>query len=170
MQNRMTTEPSAEQRWPEALPSSERQRMVRITRRSWRELGFWYGCDPAAKCWTFRADRDGVRRFALLIRQFARLPDDPEQEDHVHLGPFSHLRLMHGERPILNAKGIAGRPGDLDEFAGELEALAAEASPGVHPFAAAFAADQGFLAVLVLEADGFDPASADHDLRAEPEN
>lgn len=143
--------------------------MVRAARAGWRELGFWYGCDWQAERWSFRADRRGLRAFTALLRNFAADPLAVDDGDHFHVGPYASLRLAHGESPTLDRRGFTGSRDDFEALALELEQLSASESPSPQAFARAFTGAAGFRAVLTVEPEGFDPATADAEIAEEPE-
>jgi hypothetical protein len=157
------------QHWPSEVPSPEREKMVRAARAGWRELGFWYGCDWQAERWSFRADPRGLRAFAALLRNFAADPLAVDDGDHFHVGPYASLRLAYGASPALDRRGFTGSRDDFEGLVHELEQLWASESPSPQEFARNFTGAAGFHAVLVVEPEGFDPASADAAIAEEPE-
>jgi hypothetical protein len=156
--------------WPSEVPLSDRERMVRVTREGWRELGFWFDCDWQAERWSFRANRRGLAALVARLRDFAADRVDPEDDDHVHLGPYASLRLAHGERASLDRRGFTGQRDDFETLARELERLAAAGTAVPREFARAFTGADGFDAVMTVEPDNFDPASADPAIAEEPES
>ncbi len=146
--------------WPIAEGSLD-EKTAEITRRAWRELGFWYDCDVDGKRWVFRADRKGVAAFAAEVRRFLDSAECNEVGEHAHLGPFSNLRLIRAEAPAVGWRGIAGRRENFEELARELDQLAGDSVAGNHSLAAGLANGDSYRLVLVLEEDGFDPATAD---------
>lgn len=149
------------EQWPEGLSAAQRNHVARITCDAWRELGFWYECDLPAYRWHVRADRQGVRRLAEAVRRFLGSPDSADPGAHLHLGPYSNLRIGRADTARVSWRGIEGRREDLARFVGELEAIAALGETGAHEIAAGFDGENGFSVRLTLEPDGFDPASPD---------
>jgi hypothetical protein len=156
--------------WPAAVASPEREKMVRIAREAWRELGFWFDCKARETCWKFCADRRGVNAMILVLREYLAGPEATENGDHLHVGPYSSLRIITGDRPLISRRGIAGRREDFLQLIRELEVHAAQSAVGVYPIARNFTQPDGFRALLQLEPDGFDPASADPAISREPQS
>lgn len=142
-------------------------KLARITREAWRELGFWYDCDVKEKRWTFRADRRGIAAFATEVHRFLSSPEADEVGEHAHLGPYSNLRLICAEQALIDWRGLAGRRNHFERFATELETIAGTSARGSLAIAAGFAGAEGFRAIMVVEDDDFDPASADRTIDPE---
>lgn len=138
-----------------------RARWASIAAATWRELGFWYECRPSERRWVFRSDRAGLRRFAAILRRFLQAGGTDDAAGHLHLGPFANLRIGWAGNPRIDWRGFAGRREDLERLAREIEALASGSAGAAGELGAGFAHDDGFRAVVTIEPDGFDPASAD---------
>lgn len=152
---------TGEKKTPAAVNSPAGDKVASITRDAWRELGFWYDCDVAKKRWTFRADRRGVATLAAEVQRFLAAPESGMAGEHTHLGPYSNLRFIAAERPQISWRGLAGRREDFTRLVAELGAIAQTSADGARTIAANFEAVDGFSAVMVVERDGFDPASAE---------
>jgi hypothetical protein len=141
-------------------------RIASLAREGWRELGFWYECDVNRKCWVFRADRKGVREFAAAVRQFLDEPESQQIGEHVHLGPYSNLRLMTATAPQVSWRGIAGRRADFERLAEELERVAGGNANERQVLGEAWASGDSYRMILTVEEDGFDPASPEGSVAA----
>ena len=157
---------TGEKKTPAAVRSPAGDKVASITRDAWRELGFWYDCDVAGKRWTFRADRRGVAALAAEVQRFLESPESAITGEHTHLGPYSNLRFIAAERPQISWRGLAGRREDFARLAAELDAIAQASGDGVRTIGAGFEGADGFSAVIAVECDGFDPASAESAIEA----
>ena len=137
------------------------ERVASIARDGWRELGFWCGCDVAAREWTLRGDRLGLAAFARAIREFLAAPESMELGGHVHLGPFSNLRLIRASEPKVTWRGISGTREHFEALAQQVELFARSGEFGAREIGGELFAPGDFALRVVFEQDGFDPASAE---------
>jgi len=136
------------------------------TRREWRALGFFYDRDHGARAWTLRGSRDGLRRFAELLRAYANDPLHAGLWEHEHYGPFWYLEVMTATEPRIDGHAIEGRLEDLARLGEVVEAAVGRATPGERvEVGRAYAPASRWSLELVVEADNFDPASADDEGR-----
>lgn len=150
-------------RTPETLAAASTtsdEVIANLAREGWRELGFWYDCDVRGKRWVFRADRRGIEAFAKEVREFLATPESEEIGGHVHLGPYSNLRLTRADQADATWKGIAGTRDDFEALAVELDANAREGIGGEQRIGGRWSKEDSYRLILVVEPDGFDPANA----------
>ncbi len=132
------------------------------TRREWRELGFFYDRDEAARRWEVKGSRAGVRRFAALLRAYAADPRNAPVTEHDHYGPYMYLKVMTWTEPMLDGHAIAGRPSDLVRLADLVEEKLAEAAQrSSFEIGADYEPASAWILRIQVMDDGFDPASAD---------
>jgi hypothetical protein len=137
------------------------------TRSEWRELGFYYETQKQPPCWRFVGSRSGLSRLVELLEQYVTDPRNAQLSEHEHFGPYMYLKVQTAERPEIDEESIRGTLPDLarlrDLIAAGLRASApgkaflvgAQYSPAVtHPLR------------FEVQAEGFDPASADPALSA----
>jgi hypothetical protein len=87
------------------------------TRAEWRELGFFYDRDDAAKEWVLVGSRDGLLRFAHLIHKYVADPRNAMKSEHEHYGPYMYLEVMTWPEAGMDDHSIHGTPADLKRLA-----------------------------------------------------
>ena len=137
-----------------------------VTRREWRELGFFYDRDDDAKEWRLVGSRTGLMRFAELLRAYVAHPGNAMKSEHEHYGPYMYLEIMTWPEPGMDDHSIHGPLDALRRLAVLVETKVAGLKPGQHArLRDEFAPGAAYILVLNLRPEGFDPASADGALR-----
>jgi hypothetical protein len=135
------------------------------TRREWRELGFFYDRDDASKEWRLVGSRNGLRRFADLLRSYASDPRNEKKSEHEHYGPYMYLEVMTWPEAGMDGHAIRGPLSALDGLASLVDAKVAVMKPGGGVrIGDEFATGTVYTLVLNLRDDDFDPASLDANL------
>jgi hypothetical protein len=135
------------------------------TREEWRDLGFFYDRDDAAKEWRLRGSRDGLLRFARLLYDYVADPRNAMKSEHEHYGPYMYLEVMTWPEAGMDDHSIHGPLVELERLARLVEArVAAMATDTTSRIREEFAADSPYSLVLELRADNFDPSSSDENL------
>ncbi len=141
------------------MPSEE---VNALTRAEWRELGFFYDLDSAAKVWWIVGTRTGLLRFVHLLREYVANPARHALSEHDHYGPYMYLEIGTWTRPEINDHWIAGTVTDLARLADLAEQAVSGLSPGgTAEIGNSFAPDSGWRLELICRDEGFDPAAAD---------
>jgi hypothetical protein len=136
-----------------------------LTRRQWRDLGFFYKRDDTRRVWTVIGDRDGLRRLAAVIRGYARDSRYAAYGTHDHFGPYMYLKLMTWPDTGINGNAIHGPTARLTLLADVIEErLVAAATGNRISLRDKFAQDAEYDLVVELRSDGFDPAGEDAQL------
>jgi len=134
----------------------------RVTRREWRELGFFYDCDENSKVWRLTGSRDGLRRFRDVLHLYAADPRNAVVPEHQHYGPYMHLVIQTSLNAGFDDQSIHGSVIDLARLANLVEVKLLDAHPGsVLRIEDEFAAGSSYALILDVREDGFDPAKAD---------
>jgi hypothetical protein len=140
----------------------------KVTRREWRELGFFYIRDDQARNWKLTGSRAGLLHFRDALLSYVADPRNELKSEHEHYGPYSYLEVMTWPEAGFDGHAIRGPLADLARLAKLIEAKLATASPGSSlVIQEEFAADSPYALILDLREDGFDPATADPVLPAE---
>ena len=88
-----------------------------MTRQEWRKLGFFYDFDDTPGEWRLRGSRAGLANFVRIVRYYAACSLSGQVSEHIHLGPYSYLKIGTAERAEITSKWIAGPLGSLSELA-----------------------------------------------------
>jgi hypothetical protein len=138
------------------------EQLKQLTREDWRELGFHYELDHPSKEWRLMGSRGGLLRFRDLLRKYVSDPRNALKSEHEHYGPYMYLKVMTWPEAGMNADAIFGPLSALDRLASLIEARLPSVEVGASlRIGAEFAIDAEYSLVLQLQADDFDPASAD---------
>jgi hypothetical protein len=136
--------------------------LIENTRKEWRELGFFYERDDEAKEWRLIGSRDGLMRFRDLLLVYAANPQNEQQSEHEHFGPYWSLEVMTWPEAGFDDHAIRGTLSDIRRLAGILEAKLTNAQSGSRlRIRDEFANSSPYALVLNVREDGFDPAAAD---------
>lgn len=135
------------------------------TRAEWRELGFFYDRDDAAKEWVLVGSRDGLLRFAHLLHRYVADPRNAMKSEHEHYGPYMYLEVMTWPEAGMDDHSIHGPTSDLKRLALLVEDRVSTMEPNtVTRIREEFTADSTYSLVLQLRSDDFDPSSQDANL------
>ncbi len=81
----------------------------------WRQLGFYYDRDDRLDVnqWRFFGSKKGLKNFVSLLDKYTNNPANDTLSEHDHYGPYSYLKIMTWDKPIITADYIAGTIQDL---------------------------------------------------------
>ena len=141
------------------MPSEETNA---ITRREWRELGFFYELDDIGKRWRIVGSRSGLGRFCDELANFAANPKNEQLSEHVHLGPYMYLEIGSWSTPETTDHWIAGPLASLRYLADVMRTriILARATDVLY-FRDVYAPGSPYELTLELRDDDFDPAKED---------
>jgi hypothetical protein len=132
------------------------------TRREWRELGFFYDMDEAAREWRLVGSRSGLLRLRDLLLAYTADARNQSVGEHEHYGPYQYLKVTTCPEPSFDDQGVRGSPGDLERLARLVEASLQDARAGSRiRIREGFAAESPYTLVLEVRPDDFDPSAAD---------
>ena len=133
-----------------------------VTRRAWRELGFFCGRDRAAKEWRIVGSVKGLRKFAAEIRQYASNPAHDRLSEYTHFGPAMNLEVGTSHQTEITEQWIGGPLVDLLRLATFIERSAQDNVVGkCVALRSNFSPMAPYELILDVRDDAFDPASAD---------
>lgn len=72
-------------------------------RREWRELGFFYDRDDAARTWRIVGTAKGLQGFASLISAYASDARNDAPSEHQHFGPYMFLEFGTWHEPAITS-------------------------------------------------------------------
>lgn len=134
-------------------------------RSDWRKLGFYYECDDLLKERRLVGSREGLLRFAELLRNYAADPRNAMKSEHEHYGPYMSLEVMTWPEAGMDDHAIQGPLPELERLAGLVERKLEGLQPGSEVrIREEFAPSAEYALVLELRDDSFDPASMDSTL------
>ena len=133
-----------------------------VTRKAWRELGFYCGKNDAAKEWRIVGSVAGLRKFAAEIRAYGSNPANDRLSEYTQFGPAMNLEIGTSHQPEITEQWIGGPVVDLLRLATFIER---SAQPNVVGKSVALRSNFSPMApyelILDVRDDAFDPASAD---------
>ena len=101
-----------------------------ITRREWRDLGFYYAHDADPRpAWRLVGSRAGLAAFQALLNGYAMWPTNAVFGEHEHYGPDFYLKVMTAKEPGIDAKTIHGTLDDLRRLGQIVTAALGQAKP-----------------------------------------
>ena len=137
--------------------------IVEATKHEWRELGFHYDLDDAARLWTITGSIEGLANFITILRDFAGNPRNDTPCEHDHYGPYGYLKIMNtpGERGF-NSNAIHAPREDFANLANEidLKLLNAKVDSRIR-FKHTFCPDSEYDLEIVVKPNDFDPGMFD---------
>ena len=132
------------------------------TRQEWRDLGFYYDFDKATARWRLVGSRSGLLHFRDLLIAYANDPKRDRLSEHDHYGPYFYLTIRTWKEPAIVPDGIMGTLADIHRFAQLFEAKLQQSCIGeMFTIDTEYATNNAAILQCELQADGFDPASAD---------
>ena len=133
-----------------------------LTRDEWRDLGFYYDFDESLARWRLVGSRSGLLHFRDLLNAYANDPRRHQLSEHEHYGPYFYLSIRTWNEPAIAPDGIMGTLADIRRFAQLLEKKLQHTSIGsTFIIDTEYASNNSAILQCELQADGFDPASAD---------
>ncbi len=133
-----------------------------VTRRAWRELGFYCGKSDAAKEWRIVGSVKGLRKFAAEIRSYASNPANDRLSEYTQLGPAMNLEIGTSHQTEITEQWIGGPLADLLRLATFIERSAQDNVVGkCVNLRSNFSPMAPYELILDVRAESFDPASAD---------
>ena len=141
--------------------------MVDIDQRikdEWRELGFYYDLEESLNKneWKFYGSKQGLSNFVKLLEDYTNKSANGLLSEHDHFGPYSYLKIMTWDKPVITENYIAGTIKDLNSF----KNILAEKLEKV-PVGQSFTIDKEYgidntaTAKFFIMKDDFDPVSMD---------
>lgn len=133
-----------------------------VTQREWRELGYLYDRDDAAREWRLIGSKAGLRNFSEALQAYAADPRNELLSEHEHLGPYKYLEVGTWTTPDITEHWIAGPLSEIQILGLTVQTQIDVASIGdCIRLRASFAPLSPYDLVLEVQADSFDPAEAD---------
>jgi hypothetical protein len=132
-----------------------------VTRKAWRELGFYCGKSDAAKEWRIVGSVAGLRKFAAEIRAYASNPANDRLSEYAQFGPAMNLEIGTSHQPEITEQWIGGPVVDLLRVATFIErSVQANVVGKSVALRSNFSPMAPYELVLDVRDDVFDPASA----------
>ncbi|MDB4981104.1 MAG: hypothetical protein JWM82_1856 [Myxococcales bacterium] len=138
------------------------EREKKVIRSDWRRLGFYYDRDDLLKERRLVGSREGLLRFATLLRTYVADPRNAVKSEHEHYGPYMSLEVMTWPEAGMDDHAIQGPLEELERLADLVAGKLEDLQPGNEVrIKEEFAPSADYALVLELRDDGFDPASMD---------
>jgi hypothetical protein len=140
-------------------------KVAEMTRREWRDLGFFYYSDDDAREWQLTGSKEGLLRFAGCLDAYATDPQFADQSEHDHFGPHMYLKVMTWLDAGIDGRSIHGTQEDIQRLATLVRRKLSVAHAGeTVAVGREYVADAEYKIVFHVKEDGFDPASEDPQL------
>ena len=135
-------------------------------RREWRGLGVYYETDDDTREWKIYGDRKGIENLGTIIKEYSAKPENSQVSEHIHLGPYSYLKIMTWDRPLITTDFIAGTIDDLKKLSGLIKEKLKNTKTGdSFSIDKEFGDDNKAKITINVMADNFDPVTMDEQLR-----
>lgn len=133
-----------------------------VTRRAWRDLGFFYDYDEARQYWLIKCDIAGGMKLVNLLRQYSTDPTKSLESEHIHLGPYGSFEIITAQAPNISDHAIEGTQQDISRLALIIEQKLADASPyDVFVIDKEFCEGNEVAIEIEIRQENFDPSSLD---------
>jgi hypothetical protein len=133
-----------------------------LTRNEWRDLDFYYDFDKRLGRWRLVGSRSGLLHFRDLLIAYANDPRRHHLAEHAHYGPYFYLTIRTWKEPAITPDGIMGTLADIRRLAQLVEKKLQHTSVGsTFIIDTEYASNNAATLQCELQAEGFDPASAD---------
>ena len=95
--------------------TEEEYRIEQMLKVRWQELGFYYDFDYrlGVNQWRFYGSKKGFNNFVSLFDAYISNPNYADISEENDYGPYSGLKIMTWDKPIITADYIAGTLDDL---------------------------------------------------------
>jgi hypothetical protein len=135
-----------------------------IIKDRWRELGFFYDLDErlGVNQWRFYGSKKGFQNFVAIFDEYISNPNKAGLSQEEDYGPYSYLKIMTWDKPVITADYIAGTLDDLKQLKQIISDKLNKTQAGE-----TFTIDKDYgvantvTAKFFVMADDFDPASMD---------
>ena len=136
-----------------------------VARREWLDLGFYYIRDDENTKWRIIGSKDGLRKFAGILRRYASNDAYDFVSAHENFGPYSYLEIGTWDRAEITKHWIAGPQESLNSLASKIDELAADlAIDETLSLKEIFSPSSIYDLELEMRTDNFDPAAEDPNL------
>ena len=138
-----------------------------MLKREWRELGVYYETDNVTNEWKFYGDRKGIENFKTIIKEYCDKKENYQVSEHIHLGPYSYLKIMTWDKPFISTDVIAGTTGDLKKLSELIKTKLKNTKTGESfSIDKEFGDDNKAKITMHVMADNFDPVTMDDQLNS----
>lgn len=130
----------------------------------WRQLGFYYDRDDRLDVnqWRFFGSKSGLQNFVSLLDKYTNTSANNTLSEHEHYGPYSYLKIMTWDKPIIKADYIAGTIQDLKILRNLISEKLEKTEAGqTFNIEKEYGQDNTNTAKFFVMADNFDPVSMD---------
>lgn len=141
------------------------EKLKQVTMKEWRELGFYYDQDDKNQ-WRIIGSKNGLLNFSKILDEYIVNPKNKNISEHEHYGPYSYLKIMTWNEPIIKEDVVGGTLSDLNRLSKlikmKLKTLEAPAD---------FVIDKDYCdraqwkIKFIIKKDDFDPSSEDPQLK-----
>ena len=130
----------------------------------WRNLGFYYDRDDRIDVnqWRFYGSKKGLKNIVDLLEKYTTNPDNDIISEHGHFGPYSYLKIMAWDKPVITEDYIAGTIQDLNNLKQIIEDKLSNSQPGqTFNIDKDYGKDNTLTAKFFVMSDDFDPYTMD---------
>jgi len=134
--------------------------------KGWRELGFYYDYNDDQKFWVLVGSKQGLLNFSKILDEYVLRPGTEMISEDEHYGPYSYLKIMTWDKPVINNDAISGTLSDLKKLSNLIKKkLESQRIPSEFEIDKEYSNQNESKLRFEIKEDGFDPASADPQLK-----
>ncbi|TKB45295.1 Imm32 family immunity protein [Thalassotalea mangrovi] len=138
-------------------------KLAELTSNEWRELGFFYTINETQSEWVLTGSKLGLKNFSDLLHQFSL--KEESHGDHFHIEPHWYLTLTSSDEPMIDKRGVWGRPSDFSALAKLISDKLEISSPNDSiVIKNEYAPKAEYSLVIHVKKQDFDPATLDPQL------
>ena len=130
----------------------------------WRNLGFYYDRDDRIDVnqWRFYGSKKGLQNFVNLIEKYTTNPQNDTLSEHDHFGPYSYLKIMTWDKPVITEDYIGGTFQDLKNLKQIIKDKLSHSQPGqTFNIDKDYGIENTITAKFFVMSDDFDPYTMD---------
>ena len=130
----------------------------------WRNLGFYYDRDDRIDVnqWRFYGSKKGLQNFVSLLEKYTNNPQNDIISEHDHFGPYSYLKIMTWDKPVITEDYIAGTFQDLKKLKQIINDKLSHSQPGqTFNIDKDYGIENTITAKFFVMSDDFDPYTMD---------
>jgi hypothetical protein len=132
--------------------------------KEWDDLGFYYEYIDGLNHWRILGSRNGLQKFTGIIASYAGNPDNDAISEHIHIGPYSYLKIMTWHEPVISKEYIGGSLSDLLGLKKMIDSSLFSVKPGeVFKIANGYSLKNTAVLVFMVMADNFRPSLIGYD-------
>ena len=134
--------------------------MDKQTANEWDLLGFYYEYEQDLKQWRFLGSKEGLLILTKIITAYGSKLSNQGLSEHIHIGPYSYLKIMTWNEAIVTDNYIGGTIDDLMRLSKLIIGHLSSAFVGsVFKILSEYSEKSSVSLLFIIMADSFRPSS-----------